>query len=638
MSEPMRILYIDDYLLDRELVRDALEKEDQNFYLIEAASRAEFEARLAEGNYDLVLTDFNILGFEGLQVLDAVHAQAPHVPVVIVTGTGSEEVAVESMKRGAADYVIKTPHHIQRLPQTILAAAERQHLREERERAETALVESEERYRLIAENTSDLISLLDQEGRFVYASPSYKCVLGYDPAELIGTSAFDLIHPDDLAAVPEPWSLLRPQGTGAATFRYRHASGAWLYLDASGAVVERPGGAYVVNVSRDVTERKDLEARFRHAQKLESIGQLAGGVAHDFNNLLTAILGYAELGLELLPPDAPAYGDLEEIQKTAKRGAKLTKQLLAFARRQVIELQVLNLNDLILNMNNLLRRLIGEDIELVIRSTRDLWPIKADPNQIEQVIVNLAVNARDAMPKGGTLLIEIDNVPFDEENERQNVGVTAGEYVMLAVSDTGAGMTEAIRQKIFEPFFTTKEPGHGTGLGLATCYGIITQHGGDIQVSSRLGHGTSFKIRLPRVDGVASTLPTDSTEELPRGSETVLLVEDDRTTRALIARVLRHQGYRVLEAENGVEALHMAQELVEPIDLLLTDMIMPRMSGKALVEHFIQLYSRASVLFISGYADSTTAHQTALEPIAAFLQKPFSPAELARKVRAVLDD
>jgi two-component system, cell cycle sensor histidine kinase and response regulator CckA len=503
--------------------------------------------------------------------------------------------------------------------------------------AEQARHESEERYRLIAEHTSDLIALFDAEGRYLYASPSFRAILGYDPAELIGVEAIELVHPNERALVIAHGLRTANEGTERATFRMRHTDGSWRWCETFWTATIQQGVRYKIAVGRDITERKQLEAQLLQAQKMESIGRLAGGVAHDFNNLLTVIMGSAELALEALSPDDSACGDVRAIQKTAGRAANLTRQLLAFARKQIIEPDLLNLNDLLPDMDRLLRRLIGEDIALVTLPAPNLGIVKVDPGQIEQVLVNLAVNARDAMPNGGKLTIETRNMTLDDTYTRQHVGVSAGRYVMLAVSDTGSGMDISVRARIFEPFFTTKESGKGSGLGLATCYGIVQQHGGHIEVYSEIGIGTSFKIYLPRVEATPDELPRKiETDLIPRGVGTVLVVEDETWVRDLTTRLLRAQGYTVLNAADGEEALHVAEAYAGEIDLLLTDMVMPRFSGAVLAEQLAALRPRVKVVFMSGYTENVIIFHGQLYPRPAFLQKPFSPAALARKVHDAL--
>jgi PAS domain S-box-containing protein len=511
----------------------------------------------------------------------------------------------------------------------------------ERQRVEAALRESEEHYRLIAENTSDLISLfdLDNSWRRVYASPSHRSVLGFAPAELLSSPLSDLVHPDDLNDVLEQIPRIAASGTAQVTCRLRHADGSWRWIEVQATAIDWQGGRYLVAVGRDITERKQLQAQFLQSQRMESIGRLAGGVAHDFNNLLTAIMGNLELALDTLPDDHIVHDDLAEAQKAGNRAAGLTRQLLAFARKQPIEPRIINLNDLIGDMDKLLRRLIGENIELVTLPMPDLAPIKADPGQIEQVVVNLAVNARDAMPEGGKLTIETRNVEIDQDHAQQHIGVAIGAYVLLAVSDTGIGMDVETQRQAFEPFFTTKPKGRGTGLGLATCYGIVKQHGGHIWPYSEPGHGSTFRVYLPLAGEPLSTQKQrQQPGALPSGTETVLLAEDEFAVRALAARVLRERGYTVLEASDGDEALRLARERDgAPIDLLLTDMVMPNVSGRELVEQVGAIHPGIKVLYISGYADHAVVHHGRLDPGVDFLHKPFSPSALAYKVREVLD-
>ncbi len=511
----------------------------------------------------------------------------------------------------------------------------------ERRRAEQALRESEERYRLITENSSDLISLLDLAGAgsCIYVSPSYKTLLGYEPEQLLGPLQLKLVHPDDRANVIEQYARLVATGNASVTYRLRHAGGSWRSIELHASTINQPDLHYAVTVGRDVTERKNLEAQLMQSQRLESIGRLAGGVAHDFNNLLTTIVGNTELALDSLPADHPVRADLSEIAQSADRATGLTRQLLAFARKQLIEPRPIDLNQLVLEMDKLLRRLIGEDIELATLLETDLWRVRADPGQIEQVIINLAVNARDAMPNGGKLTIETKNVLLDHDYAHRHISASPGTYVLLAISDTGTGMDEETQGQIFEPFFTTKAPGYGTGLGLATCYGIVKQHGGNIWPYSEPGHGSTFKIYLPQFEAPAEARPQPiDAGGLPRGTETILLAEDEPSVRMLAARVLRSLGYTVIEATNGDEALKLAQSADGPvIKFLLTDVVMPQMSGQILAERIKEHHPDIKVLFISGYTDNAIVHHGELDRHVIFLQKPFSPSALARKVRAVLD-
>ncbi len=387
----------------------------------------------------------------------------------------------------------------------------------------------------------------------------------------------------------------------------------------------------------DVTERRRLEEQLLQSQKMEAVGRLAGGIAHDFNNLLTAIAGYSDLLLSELPANDARRESAVEIREAGRRAAGLTQQLLAFSRRQVLEPRVLDLNAVIAGMEKMLRRVIGEDIELTTALDPDLWRTMADPGQIEQAIVNLAVNARDAMPRGGQLTLETGNVTLDDQFASTYATVQPGPHVMLAVSDTGIGMDAALQSRLFEPFFTTKERGKGTGLGLSTTYGIVKQSGGSIWVYSEPGVGTTFKIYLPRCEE-----PLAESEAPPpplttrQGTETVLLVEDEAEVRRLVERLLRMQGYTVLSAPSPAEAISAARAAGR-IDLLVTDVIMPGMNGREMASVLAAERPRMRVLYMSGYTDAAIAQQGILEPGTAFLSKPFTPDVLARKVREVLD-
>jgi two-component system, cell cycle sensor histidine kinase and response regulator CckA len=371
---------------------------------------------------------------------------------------------------------------------------------------------------------------------------------------------------------------------------------------------------------------------------MEAVGKLAGGVAHDFNNLLTAISGHSELSLRRLGADDPLRRNVEVIKQASDRAASLTRQLLAFSRKQVLQPKVIDLNDVVVETNKLLRRLIGEDIDLLTVLEPSLGQIKADPGQIGQVLMNLSVNARDAMPRCGKLTIETSNIYIDEEYARRHVSVAPGWYVMLAVSDTGCGMDDATQKRIFEPFFTTKEVGKGTGLGLSTVYGIVKQSGGNVWVYSEVGRGTTFKIYLPRTDKTVENPVTNSRhDEAPAGTETVLLVEDEEIVRDMTHEILRMSGYHVLESSRGSEALAVCEQHRGPIHLMLTDVVMPQMSGRELAERLMPLRPEMRVLYMSGYTDDAIVHHGVLDEGMAFIEKPFTPNALARKVRESLD-
>ena len=391
-------------------------------------------------------------------------------------------------------------------------------------------------------------------------------------------------------------------------------------------------------LEREVAERKLAEEQLRQAQKMEAVGKLAGGVAHDFNNLLTAINGHSDLAMRRLKQDDPLYDKLEKIKKAGERAAALTHQLLAFSRKQILQPKVLDLNQVVFEMNKMLQPLIGEDIDLLTKLKPDLGTVKADPGQLEQVLMNLSVNARDAMPKGGKLTIETDNVYMDEEYASRHFSISPGWHVMLAITDTGIGMDEQTQERIFEPFFTTKEVGKGTGLGLSTVYGIVKQSGGSIWVYSELGRGTTFKVYLPCVNRCAEE-PESSIKrnQLSTGHETVLLVEDEEMVREMAKEILEESGYQVLEAKHGHEALLIAEQYLGHIHLMLSDVVMPQMSGRELAEQFAPLRREMKVLYMSGYTDDAIVHHGVLDEGMAFIEKPFTPTALARKVRETLN-
>jgi signal transduction histidine kinase/CheY-like chemotaxis protein len=404
----------------------------------------------------------------------------------------------------------------------------------------------------------------------------------------------------------------------------------WLLLER-----DKPIG--IQGIARDITERKQLEDRLRQAQKMEAVGQLAGGVAHDFNNLLTVITGYSEVLLGRIDIDRQARAELEEIEKSGQRAAALTRQLLAFSRRQVLQPKIVNLNEIVDNMDTMLRRLIGEDIEFVTILGPSLRPIRVDPGQIEQVIMNLVINARDAMPKGGKLTIETANCDSSGDNGCGHLPSSEAPLVLLAASDTGVGMDEETRRHIFEPFFTTKGQGKGTGLGLSTVYGIVKQSGGDIMVASEPGRGATFRIYLPQAEGECPLVKQADKYSVPEDLETILLAEDEAAVRNLVRSILGGLGYKVLESRDGLEALDICLHYQGPIHLLLTDLVMPQLGGRELSRQIEQSHPETKVLYISGYSGTSNDQNSMLGAPNHMLEKPFGPDVLARKVREVLD-
>ncbi len=512
--------------------------------------------------------------------------------------------------------------------------------------AEEALRESEDRYRLAIESSNDGVAIVKGEVH-IYVNQRFAEIFGYEnPQEIIGKTYTVSVHPDDIEMVREI-SLKRQKGEAVPSryeFKGIRKDGQEIYLEASSTKTTYKGEPVALVYLRDVTERKkaekemlSLQDQLRQSQKMEAIGQLAGGIAHDFNNLLTVIKGNSELSLIDLEERDPLRENIEEIKGAADKAEQLTRQLLAFSRKQILEMKVLDLNQVMQRLDKMLRRILGEDIELKTFLPDFIWKVKVDPGQIEQVIINLAVNARDAMPDGGKLTIETANVELDEEYAHAHVAVTPGRYVMLSMSDSGVGMTPEVRERIFEPFFTTKEKSKGTGLGLSTVYGIVKQSGGNIWVYSEPGQGTTFKIYLPQVDEPLEEMKEGVVREVLQGNETILIVEDEEVVRKLAVRVLKKQGYKVLEAPDGGKAFMLCEAFKEPIHLILTDVVMPGMSGSKLVERLKEIHPEMKALYMSGYTDNAILHHGVLEPGINFIQKPFNVDGLARKVREVLD-
>jgi len=511
----------------------------------------------------------------------------------------------------------------------------------ERDRAEEALLASQQRFKELTDSIADVFFAMDKDLRYTYWNKASEELTGISAKEAVGKSLYD-VFPDVRGSKAEELYLetLRTRKFKTEINHYKIHGKEYVF-----ELSAYPSGNGLAVLARDVTEIKrteeqlrEKEEQFRQAQKMEAIGRLAGGVAHDFNNILATIIVYSDLLLHDLKEGDPLRGDIGEIRKAADRAASLTRQLLAFSRRQVLEPRVLDLNKIVYSMEPMLQRLIGEDVELVTALSPDLGSVRADSGQIEQVIMNLVVNSRDAMPGGGRLIIETSNVCLDDAYTHEHMSVTPGPYVMLALTDTGCGMDEDTRSKVFEPFFTTKERGKGTGLGLSTVYGIVKQSGGNIWVYSEPGKGTTFKIYLPQVEeDIEDVAPARVVAESPGGSETVLVVEDDDALRRLILRILKNNGYNVLEARHGNDALLIYEGYKGVIDLLITDVIMPHMGGRELVKHLALLCPGLKVLYMSGYTDEAIVLTGILEPDAPFIQKPFTSNSLLIKVREVLD-
>ena len=633
-AQPITVLLVEDNPGDARLILELLGDVQAQAFDLERVGRLDHAlTRLSRTGVDVVLLDLGLPDSQGLETFMRARRGAPNEPIVVISGLDDERLALEAVRSGAQDYLVKG-----RIEGHLLARVLRYAV--ERKRAEQDLLAREERFRALVEHSADAIALLDRTGTLIYASHSTERVLGYQAEEVLGRHALDLIHPDDVPAVAGRLLELqdRPGAAVVMEARYRHKDGSWRYGECSVAnrLSDAAVRALVLNY-REITERRRLEEQLRQAQKMEAVGRLAGGVAHDFNNVLTAIFGYADLLTEELPEGHQARGDLDEIRKAAQRASTLTRQLLAFSRQQVLQPMVLSLNDLVADVQNMLVRLVGEDVEVRLSLSPDAGNVRADAGQLQQVLLNLVVNARDAMPTGGKLLLETANADLTEQYAELHQPVIPGRYVMLAVSDTGSGMDAETKARIFEPFFTTKEQGRGTGLGLSTVYGIVKQSGGYVWVYSEPGRGTTFKLYFPRVDAPAEIpAPPRETATLT-GTETILVAEDDDMLRPLAKGLLQKLGYTVLEAENAERALDLARARTGPIHLLVADVVMPGASGRELARRLAHTRPDTRVLYVSGYTDDAIVHHGMLEPGLNFLQKPFTPGALARKVREILD-
>jgi PAS domain S-box-containing protein len=761
----LHVLIAEDSFPDAELMVAVLKRGGFSLSFEVVDEPAPFERALADMNPDLILSDHNLRTWTGFDALAGLKKSGKDIPFLVVTATLGDEAAVEYIKQGAADYVLK--HRLERLP-----VAARQALRDKAHRLESArlheqILSAKREWELTFDGVSDPIMVVDAGSAIVRANRATCEMAGKPFVEIIGGRCMEVARcrdeedgrcPLDLAletghatsrdffqslsgrwfecavsprsdpdgslkggvvvlhdfterqkaeiasrqlaaivessedaiigktlegviqtwnrgaeklygytreeAVGQPVSMLAPPDAGEEFPRIlegvrrgetgspyetvrRRKDGSSVPVSVTVSPVLGPHEEVVgaSTITRDITERKQAEKALRHheeqlrqASKMEAIGRLAGGVAHDFNNLLTIINGYVQLILEQCPAEHPNHAQLEQVLKAGERAATLTRQLLAFGRRQVLAPQVLDLNEIVRNTSMMLRRLIGEDIELAIVQHTSLGRVRADPGQIEQVLMNLAVNARDAMPQGGKLTLETANVELDENCARSHAGVAPGRYVMLAVGDTGCGMDAQTQSHIFEPFYTTKGQGKGTGLGLSTVYGIVRQSGGHVNVYSELGRGTIFKVFLPRVDEPVEARSRPIGPEAPMsGTETVLLVEDESGVRSLAREALQANGYTVLEAAGSEEALALTTRHPGGIHLLLTDVIMPGMNGKELADRLGGLRPGIKVLFFSGYTADAIAQHGILKEGVAFLPKPFTPRELLARVRRTLD-
>jgi PAS domain S-box-containing protein len=640
MKSPLHILHLEDDPDDAALIQSTLEAGGITCAITRVQNHDDFVAALEHGGIDLIIADFSLPAFDGLSAAETVRDKWPAIPLILVSVTLDEELIIESIKSGATDYVVK-----QRLCR--LAPVVRRAMKDVEEGARNRLTEetlrdTEQRFHILF-NESDMgIAMVGADGCPILTNPALQKMLGYTGEELCRMPFQDFTHPEDRAPNLE---LYRQLFKGAhksyqieKRFIRKDGQVVRVHLSVSMARGVLGHSDYALGMAENITERRNLEAKFIEAQKMEVVGQLAGGVAHDFNNVLAVIMGYSDLTMDRLEPDNALKSNLETIRSVAERAAGLTRQLLVFSRKQVVLPVVLDINDVVKDLDKMLRLLIDENIEMTIVPGKQTGRINADSGYVGQVLMNLVVNARDAMPNGGKLTITTNNVTLDENYARTHTGAIPGNYVMLSVRDTGTGMTEEVKAHLFEAFFTTKPKGKGTGLGLATCQTIIQQAGGHIDLYSEVGKGTIFKVYFPRVEQPLDVADRRQTGPLPRGTETLLIVEDEPTVRHLARDVLEAQGYEVIRASNGQHALHVAREHKgSPIRLVITDVIMPLMDGNVMAEWLKSTYPDLKILFTSGYMDDTIANHGVLEAGINFVAKPYTPAILTRKVRELLD-
>jgi two-component system cell cycle sensor histidine kinase/response regulator CckA len=639
-DKALRLLYVEDNPLDLALITRILTRAGY-LLTVEPVDEPElFRERLGQGDYDLIICDFNLNNWTAIDALEILRDSGKDIPLVVVSGSLGDEAAVECIKRGATDYVLKD--RLARLPSAIQHAMEAKSARDEQRRAQSALRQSAEQYQTLFEGNPNPMWVFDAGSKAILAvNDAAVRHYGYSSEEFLKMTISDLWIPEETPRNLSILAALESQAnqTGPVdVLKHRKKSGDLIDVEVNGNPLKFEGCSARLLQAVNVTERNSLQAQLLQSQKMESLGSLAGGIAHDLNNLIGVVLGYAEITLGSLAQTSPLRRNVDAIQKAANSAASIVRQLLAFSRKQIQQPRMLCLSDVVRDMGDLLRRLIGENMRLSVDIEPDLGTVKADPVQIEQIIMNLVVNARDAMPQGGQLTIRTANLGPDEAGPRHEFGGPIGLQVMLEVSDAGCGMDAATQTRIFEPFFTTKEPGKGTGLGLATVYGIVKQSGGTISVHSELGHGTTFRICLPRVEAAAQPRNGDKKPgEITAGSETILLVEDAGPLREVSQRFLRQGGYTVIEAADGAAALAAAREHKGPIHLLLTDVVMPGRSGPQLARELRSAYPNLPVLYMSGYTDEALGHHGVLEEGIALLEKPFTRGALLRKLRELLD-
>ena len=637
----MRVLLVGSHEEDFFIIQEILERNRNALpaELDQASSLEEAKVMLQQGNYGLVLFEHETGDAAATKLLSEFLQGRGAMPFILLTEHADEKAVAEIIQAGAYDCVEKSQLNGANLVRTIRCALSLHSTQQQRQLAEDSL----RKLSCAVEQSADIIFITNSQGIIEYVNPAFEALTGYSRQEVIGqTPAILKSGQQPPALYRELWETIRAGDIYRSILVNRRKNGELYYVDESISPIRDGRGeiTHFVSNGRDLTERLRVEAQLLQAQKMDAIGRLAGGVAHDFNNLLTIITSYSELALDAVDAASSTYARLQEILSAARRAAELTRQLLAFSRQQPQALRVAELNPVIGGIVKTLHRLIGEDIELIFAPGNDLGRIRLDPVQIEQILMNLASNSRDAMPQGGRLTIQTSDVQLDEEYiDRKKVIIPLGRYAVITVTDTGDGIPADHLSHVFEPFYTTKPSGKGTGLGLATVYGIVKQNHGFVWVYSEAGMGTTFKIYLPCVadQPVALEIPNTPVEAVLRGNETVLLVEDEEALRRATAEFLTLRGYTVLEARDGLDALSVTKNHGSTIHLAVTDVVMPHMSGGQLANELDTLRPETRVLFVSGYAGQTVLDHKVVNVENNFLQKPFTLTQLAHKVRAVLD-
>lgn len=636
-SKPLRLLIVEDDADDLELCLRSLKKSELRFEAEAAATRDELVRKLEGPRFDVVISDYRMKVWTGLDALAIVQERSPETPVIFLSGTLGDELAIECLKLGVTDYILKD--NMARLPSALQRAREESALRAAEAQAITALRESEARYRSLVNNATYGIYWVTASGELLYVNPALVHILGYDSERDLlaaGNSHTFYADPGVRDRVHGEYSQ---NGRVDTIVEWRRKDGKPISVRLNGRRVKdhRREDPCVEVIVEDVTERLQLEKQLVQAQKFEAIGQLAGGIAHDFNNMIGAIIGWADLGIEDAKPGSRAHRHFEKIRQQADRAAGLTKQLLAFARRQILDPRTIDLNQVAIETLSLLENVIGSNIEIKASLAPKLAVVRADPVQIEQVLMNLCINSRDAMPEGGTLVVETGNVTLDRDFCARQPQAHPGEYAMLSVTDTGTGMDRATLDRIFEPFFTTKGLGKGTGLGLATVYGIVSQHGGFIEVQSEIGRGTMFRAYFPVSTEEPKAERAPEPRPMERGTETILIAEDHEALRQVAYETLESLGYQVILAIDGEAAIQEFTANRERIELALLDIMLPKLSGTEVFARIRSENPRLPVILSTGYSADIEQLDRVRQRGLPILQKPYSPRELAQRVREALD-